>query len=667
MIASLVFVFARLAIRLIQALPLGAVLRLGRWLGAAGWWLDFAHRRTAIWNVQMALSDALPGRAGSPSPPYGMGEDEGRRGRRPRPTKSEESTNDIFQPNLDEIARESFLRLVENTLAAAWMASRSDEELGSLIEVKGVEENLLPAAAMGKGVVHVMFHMGNWEALARIVSRIPSLKFSTIYQPLKNRHADRMVSAWRRKGGVGLINRHEGFQEAVRRLRKAEAVGVLVDQHAGDHGMWVPLFGRLASTTPLAAILARRTGATIIPIFCGPARSGGARWRVEFAAPIATTGLGDGEIMAEVHARLEAAISEDPANWFWVHSRWKTPSPNFLTRSYRRGVHVPPGMKLKPFRILLRTPNWLGDAVMSLPAIRAIKEGRPDCHLTLLTPPKLADLWKGQRFVDEVLTSMEGALGKSYDAAILFPNSIRSALEAWSLGIPRRQGYAGHSRKWLLTAVCPESFRSGLHEHEVKDFTGLARWSGADIAGEIPKLELPQSAAAGKPYVVLHPGAAHGTAKRWIPERFVELVRHSPDLQWRLIGSDEERERNRLLVAQMGPHVEDWTGRLDLRELAMMLQGARAVVCNDSGPMHLAAAVEAPIIAIFGSSEPQHTGPLGTGHKVLRKIVECGPCYLKECPIDLRCMKGVTVDEVKEALEDTLEENALKRGHSRSI
>ena len=623
-------IFLKLVPGLIQTLPLTLLLILARLLGYLGWFLDRHHRRVALRNVEIALSDGnLPGSTTFAAAPAG-------------------------------IARESFIRMIENTLVAAWIAARNDHEAQKLFEVHGIQENLLPAIVRRKGVILVMFHLGNWEILSRIVSRIPEVKFSAIYQPLKNRYFDRIVSEWRSGSGVGLINRHHGFSEAATRLRRWEAVGMFVDQHAGDHGMWLPFFGRLASTTPLPAILARRTGAAIIPIFCHAPLAGVLRWRIEFGSPIATKGRTDAEIMADTHVRLEEVIRHDPVNWFWLHDRWKTPSPNFLLRHYRRGVHVPKGSRLKPFRVLVRGTNWLGDSVLTIPALRAIKAGRPDCHLTILTPPKLADLWKDQSYVDEVVTSMSEARRQRFDAVILFPNSMRSALEAWALGIPRRQGYTGHSRSWLLTAICPGSLRGGPYEHDVKDFCGLARWCGAKVESEIPRLEMPvpasnpESRIQNPEFVALHPGAAFGSAKRWLPDRFLELARRFPDIRWCIIGGEEERERNAELSRKIANGVQDLTGRLNLVELGQLLARAKVVVCNDSGPMHLAAAVGVRVVAIFGSTEPLRTGPLGEGHRVLRRQVVCSPCYLRQCPIDLRCMKAVTVDDVEQALHGAL-------------
>jgi heptosyltransferase-2 len=643
MIAYLAFACTRILFWFIQILPLNAVRKLAQLAAFCGWMVDIKHRKLILRNLKIAFAD------------------------------------EYSEAELSKIGRESFFRFFDNSLTAVWAAGHSDEEVDSLYEVIGVTENLVPALEEKKGVMDILFHLGNWELLSRIIPKLPNAKFSTIFQPLKNPHFNRLVEKWRGASGIRLLNRHEGFGESIACLRRGEVVSMLVDQHAGDHGMWIPLFGRMASTTPLPAILARRTGAKIIPVFCRRICPQGSsveqrcstlpmKWQIEFGKAISTQDRSEGEIMAEIHERLEAEIRRDPANWFWFHNRWKTPSPNFLFPKYRRGVFIPKGSKLKPFRILIRSTNWLGDAVLTIPAIRAIRSGRPDVHISILTPPKLADLWRDRGFIDEVFTSFDELKGKSFEVSVLLPNSFRSAWEAWRLGIPSRLGYGGHSRSFLLTAICPEEFRAGVHEHDVKDFCGLARWMGGVIENENPILNLPQDVVGRRssfptfmtggqevrPTVVLHPGAAYGNAKRWIAERFVELVNRFPDKKWIVIGSKDESERNAGIVRQLKGDIEDTTGRLSLQELINLLAKASAVVCNDSGPMHLAAALGTPVVAIFGSTEPVKTGPLGQGHGVIRKLVECSPCFLRECPIDLRCMKAVEVGMVEKALRETL-------------
>jgi heptosyltransferase II len=619
MIAYLAFVFVKLWLGVLRLLPLSLTQTLGQGLGLIIWLLDYPHRKIVLKNLRIAF-----------------------------PQKTSEE--------LSSLARKSFIRIFQNGFSAAWVSTRSDSALEKIYKLSGVHEHLIPAIHKKKGVIHVMFHLGNWELLARIVSQIPEVRFSTLYQPLKNPYLEKMIRGWRSRSGVGLLNKHQGFNEAIRCLRGGEAVGILVDQHAGDHGMWVPFLDRLASTTVLPALLARRTGATIIPIFCHD-RDG--RWNVAFGPPIDSAGKSDGEIMFQIGKKLEEAISKDPASWFWLHDRWKTPSPNFLIQHYRRGVYVPSQVQLQPFKLLLRSPNWLGDAVLALPAVQAIQKGRPDLNITMLAPAKLADLWKTQGI--EVATSVDQLEPGTFDAAILFPNSFRSAWEARQLGIPRIQGYAGHSRKWMLTAICPENLRGGLYEHEVHDFCALAKWSGAEVENSTPNIFTDRRGTACRAltreasYIVLHPGAAFGSAKRWLPERFVDLVKRFPQEKWKMIGSAEERERNASLILQMGAQVDDSTGKLSLNQLIELLKGAKTIVCNDSGPMHLAAAAGIPVVAIFGSTEPTHTGPLGEGHQVIRQVVECSPCYLRECPIDLRCMKAVSVDDVQKVLQGVLQ------------
>src|SRR4029077_696105 len=174
-------------------------------------------------------------------------------------------------------------------------------------------------------------------------------------------------------------------------LRSGGGVGVLSDQHAGDHGLWTPFFGKLASTSPLPALLAKRTRAALIA--AGVYTTGPARWRMVFTErfdpPKADASIA--ALTSQINQIIEQQIRVAPEDWFWVHNRWKTPQPNFLLAQYKRGVHLPPGVlpqNLKPFRILIRSSNCLGDAAISVPAVRAIKAGRPDASVTVAVQEK---------------------------------------------------------------------------------------------------------------------------------------------------------------------------------------------------------------------------------------------------------------------------------------
>jgi lipopolysaccharide heptosyltransferase II len=463
-----------------------------------------------------------------------------------------------------------------------------------------------------------------------------------------------------------LFDRRAGFQPVIDLLRSGGGVGILSDQHAGDQGIWTPFFGKLASTSPLPALLAKRSRAGVIA--AAVYTTGTARWRMVFTERFDIAGASIEALTSKINEIIEQQIRHAPEDGFWVHNRWKTPRPNFLLSRYKRGVYLPkdlPAEKLKPFRILIRSSNWLGDAVMSVPAVRAIKHGRPDAHVTVLVPEKTAPVWKLIPEVDNVLSlpgkSLLAAMSlikkqPSFDAAILFPNSLRSALEVWS--VPRKVGYRGHARGWLLNQIVRELRRPRPPEHHAFRFLRIADDCGADVnfSGKIELI--PQSPASNKQTSVgLCPGAEYGPAKRWLPERFAEVaesVSNGSNTKWVLFGTKNDASVGETIASKLGDKCVNRIGQTTLDELISELRGCRALLTNDTGTMHLAALLGVPVVAIFGSTEPQLTGPIGDNHIVIRHHVECSPCFLRECPIDFRCMKEVTTEEVARAMMSIL-------------
>ncbi len=387
------------------------------------------------------------------------------------------------------------------------------------------------------------------------------------------------------------------------------------------------------------------------------------------------------QLTAEINQIIEQQIRVAPEDWFWVHNRWKTPQPNFLLAQYKRGVYVPPGVSpqdLKPFRILIRSSNWLGDSVMSVPAVRAIKAGRPDARVTIAAPENIAPIWKLVPEVDAIIPLSGSRLlsavrllrrEPSFDVAILFPNSLRAALESWLTAIPRRVGYRGHWRRWLLNQIVPIPRKPGPPEHHSLRFLRIARECGADTEQPLTEKisyaqrQTPDAKLTGvyKPSVAenhhlkigLCAGAEYGPAKRWLPERFAEAAERisaqSP-VQWMLFGTARDASAGAQIAAALGDHCVNRIGQTTLDQLIDELHDCRLLLTNDTGTMHLAALLGIPVVAIFGSTEPRLTGPLGNGHIILRHHVECSPCFLRECPIDFRCMKAVSVEEVADAV-----------------
>jgi len=272
-------------------------------------------------------------------------------------------------------------------------------------------------------------------------------------------------------------------------------------------------------------------------------------------------------------------------------------------------------------------------------------------------------MWKLVPEVDAIIPLPNGSLRSAvgllrrrsvFDAAILFPNSLRVALESWLSGIPRRVGYHGHWRRWLLNQTVPEARKAGPPEHHSLRFLRIARECGAETSNsELPTSNVQGTDADPPLKIGLCPGAEYGPAKRWLPERFAEVaakISEQTSAQWILFGTKNDATIGGQIAAAIGDHCVNRIGQTALDQLIEELRECRLLLTNDTGTMHLAALLGVPVVAIFGSTEPRLTGPLGNGHVVLRHHVECSPCFRRECPIDFRCMKAVSAQRVADAV-----------------
>lgn len=628
---------------LLRVLPLSAVFTLGRCGGWLAWIVAGPYRRLVLDNIRIA---------------YGREMDESAR---------------------RQLARRHFLHLGANLLSSLKLPTMPLAKIEKVIELDGME-HVEKGIRDDLGFIYAICHMGNWEALAQIPSICPTGKPGTLYQPLSNPFLNAHVVRSRSRVGFRLFDRNDGFHATIQFVRDGGGLGVLVDQHAGDSGIWCPLFGRLASTTPLGALLTLRTGGPVLPL--GILTTGRARWRILVLPPVEGT-IGDiAALTAQLNLELEKLIRLSPADWFWVHNRWKTPKPNFLLARYKRGVEYPPGMSaadLQPFEILVRTPNWLGDACMALPAVRALKAGRPDARLTVLTPAKLADFWRAVAEVDAVIEKDIGgtsdgilavrrrirATGRHYDVAVLLVDSPRSAFEVAGCGIPRVVGYRGRWRSRLLNQIVPPP-KPGPLRHHVHHFLRIAGHCGAaedDLRWRQPLRPRPASPLdpTRPPRLGLCAGAEYGPAKRWPADRFAAAARAvsaATGAEWTLLGTQADEELGKELVQLLDdtPH-RNLIGQTTLTTLMQRLQEFDLLLTNDTGTMHLAATLGVPVVAIFGSTEPAWTGPAGPGHTVLRHHVPCSPCFHRECPLKqdrYRCFDAITAEKAAQAVLATL-------------
>ena len=623
MVDYCVYICYRAAMALITALPLRVVFFLGNGLGFVAWLLLPTYRQLARRNVEIAFD----------------------------PEKSAAEKRGIV--------RRHFQQLGANLLSGMKLNAMPLEEVAALVVTEGADE-VHRSLRAGRPVVVALSHLGNWELFAQIVPHyFGYTRLSTVYQKLGNRHLDQFVRQQRARFGVELFDRSEGFQEAIRLLRGGGMIGILSDQHAGDHGLWTPFFGRLASTSPLPALLCKRTGAALFA--ASLYTDGPGRWRMIFSPALDLPNDSVLSLTAKTNEVIMEEIRRAPEDWFWVHNRWKTPRPNWLLEKYKRGLFIPEtvGTKdLKPFRILIRGSNWLGDSVISIPAVRAIKRGRPDAHITVLAPARIAAVWRLVPEVDAVLSLGEKSLWSAarllkrepaFDVGIVFPNSLRVALELWLAGIPRRVGYAGHRRRWLLNQIVRPIERKGPPPHQAEHYLDLARSLGVEAeVGEIALASLSNATFAGQ-RIGLCPGAEYGPAKRWLAERFAEVAA-AVGGKWVLFGTAKDEEVGRQIAAALGNDCLNLIGKTTLEQLIEELRMCRLLLTNDTGTMHLATLLGVPVVAVFGSTEPSLTGPLGKGNRVVRHQVECSPCFLRECPLDFRCMKAIKADEVAAAV-----------------
>lgn len=319
-------------------------------------------------------------------------------------------------------------------------------------------------------------------------------------------------------------------------------------------------------------------------------------------------------------------------------------------------------------RLVVRAPNWLGDAIMALPALGGVRRAFPADRLILAAPPSISPLFEERTDAapDEILVldrsrETEQLRAAHADTVLLLPNSFGSAWCASRSGISERWGYAAGARRWLLTRAVP---RPHGVMHQTRYFLALVRGLDIEAADAPPRVEASSQSlrqadvllgaagfGPGRPLVGFAPGAAYGHAKQWPPKRFAVVAEalSTRGAAVVLVGAAADREAGRAIESALsrGARVANLIGRTNLRQLVGVVARCASFVSNDSGAMHLADALGVPLTAIFGPTNERATAPAGGGPAdVLVRDVFCRPCMLHECPIDHRCMKRIAADDV---------------------
>ena len=340
-------------------------------------------------------------------------------------------------------------------------------------------------------------------------------------------------------------------------------------------------------------------------------------------------------------------------------------------------------------KILIRATNWVGDAIMALPALRAVRRRFPEAEIAILARPYVADIYREQEICNQLIAydsqaKHAGIAGRErlaaalqsqkFDVALLLQNAFDAALITRLASIPERIGYRRDGRGPLLTHAIPVPEPGDIPRHERFYYLELLRRAGlierfppaAEIrldgidAARIAGVRRLRGLGTTGPVIGISPGAAYGGAKRWLPERFIETAKQ---LSYPAVvfGSKSERALCERVASALGAY--NLAGETTLGEFIELAAACRLFLTNDSGAMHVASALCIPTIAVFGATDDTTTGPAGPLARVVREHAECSPCLLRECPIDHRCMTRVSAEKVAGAAFQLLEESAPPWAH----
>jgi lipopolysaccharide heptosyltransferase II len=543
-----------------------------------------------------------------------------------------------------KIARESGCRLVETALLSLASPFLSDKRLRAMSTMAPEAEKFFTDHhAQAYPLIVASPHIAYWESLTSLGLNIsaPLPEFGVIFRPLDNPSADAWIKSTRERHGLRLLSRKDGLAESFRILRRCGTVGVLFDQNAGMQGALTTLFGRVCSTSELPGLLAEKFGARIMAFY--PRRQG--FWKLRFEAQEIFHDGTAASVTLALNRWLETTLSSDDnlcASWLWSHDRWRhqdIPEKRLRLESKRdllaadlaaRNLKVLP----QKTRIFIRLPNWLGDVVMALPLLRAIRASRPDAEITVIAKASFLQLLKSWGVADrcEPLPSRGPGyflhfwkLRRRYpDVYLLFTNSTRGDFEAWLTRCRQRFGLVKTGRRRpLLTHryVMPTDFDESQH-HQFELWENFLRHFGLNAPIDrtpAPRKHAPQT---NPPFplperitIGFIPGSENNPEKRWPLahwRRLIEtLLAENPGATIELFGTANDQPITASIADGLAStRVHDLAGRTDLPSYVDKLRSCSLLISNDTGGMHLANALGVPLIALFGPTNPLRTGPV---------------------------------------------------------
>lgn len=549
------------------------------------------------------------------------------------------------------IGRESCRRMVETGLLSLATPFLSEQRVRQMATLTAEWHTLAhELAKQPRPVLITTAHMALWEAQTWVtcLTPVPLPEFGTIYRPLDNAAADAFVKASRERFGIRLLSRKEGFAEALKILRRKGIVGLLFDQNAGMQGALTLLLDRVCSSTELPGLLTAKFDADVRVMY--PRRKG--FWRVEFGLDqVSTGGTTEGTTLA-LNRWLESALRGDDnlcASWLWAHARWRNqdiPERRLRLEAKRdllaadlaaRGLTAVP----RRTRIWIRMPNWLGDVVMAVPLLRALRASRPDAEITLVAKPQFIPLLSAWNVADRLYrlppagprywASFWALRSEFIDVWILFTNSARGDLEAWLGGARQRFGIVRPGRKRPLLSHAyhvPPSF-SEARNHQVVLWENFLQHFGLNAAPDFSPVVHPVHPSGGSSAhaaIGLIPGSENSPEKRWPVEHWRAVINAMPERHFVVFGTANDLPIASAVSAGFeAVRVENLAGRTTLPAFAERLAACRVLIANDTGGMHLANALGVPVIALFGPTNPDRTGPVFNGTTRILQPAGCAP------------------------------------------
>ena len=543
------------------------------------------------------------------------------------PQWSEHKIKDTAKKSLNYLFEMGFFSLIYPHLSC-------QQRRSTLMYSKKEEEEISDLSMSGKPTLILLPHLSLFETIATSPAFRPSgsKNLGAIYRPNSNPSIDKWINKSRIDLGLKTFSRKKGLIQAKKHLRDGNWLILLFDQNAGLGGDLSLFLNRICSVSPLPDIVLKGIPANVV--LATPFRSSFFRAQLKLHN---LGGVRSTSISKVVHQKLETIIKDDPdglPEWLWSHGKWKTqdnPHQIFHLHSKRSSLASEDQIPRKT-KIWIRMPNWLGDIVMALPLIRAIEKGRPDAEITLLCQPHYQSLLDHLKIGQRVIALPPKGIGYFFffwklrrqypDFHFLFTNSLRGDLEAYLCGAPLRLGGSTKKKRKLLShqALISKEFDK---KHQTTLWEEYLKFFGLKESIDFTSFNISSSRPKISPKIIcLAPGSSNTPEKRLPVEKWIKLLRtlheEFPESNFKLVGTVIDRIICDKIISNLSSHrVENLSGRTNLVELCEVLKNSMCLVCNDSGAMHLANSLGIPVVAIFGVTKSEITGPIFDAPKFL--------------------------------------------------